>query len=291
MSATALAGTITGAGGRHHRLLVLPVLVALVLLYGPAYLGLAGGLWQTDAQAHAPLVGVIAFALLWRSLKRAGSLPDRSWPALAFLGLLPGLLLACVGLAQDLHLLTLTSQPLVLGGSIAWLYGRAGLRAAWFPLLFLLFMVPLPGFFIDSITNELKIWISLMAEELLYGAGYPIARNGVMLTVGQYQLLVADACSGLHSMISLSALGTLYIWLVQPRPPAHTLVLLASLLPIAFAANLARVLALVLLTYHQGDGVARAFHDGLGVSVFIVALLLLVGLDMALAALNRGRRT
>jgi exosortase B len=290
MSATTAAGAMSGTRDRHHGLSALPVPIALVLLYGPVYLELAGGLWQTDAQAHAPLVGIIAFVLLLRSLVRSGNLPGRSWSALAFLGLVPGLLLAHVGLTQNLHLLTFTSQPLVLGGCIAWLYGRTGLRAAWFPLLFLLFMVPLPGFFIDSITSELKAWISLTAEELLYTAGYPIARSGVMLTIGQYQLLVADACSGLHSMISLSALGTLYIWLVQPRHPAHTLVLLASVLPIAFAANLARVLALVLLTYHQGDGVARAFHDVLGVSVFIVALLLLIGLDMALATLNRERR-
>ena len=285
-----MAGALSGARDGRQGLFALVVLIALVLIYAPAYLELAGGLWQTDAQAHAPLVGIIACALLWRSLARTGTLPGACWSALAFLGLVPGLLLAYVGLTQNLHLLTFASQPLVLGGCIAWLYGRAGLRAAWFPLLFLLFMVPLPGFFIDSITGELKAWISLTAEGLLYAAGYPIARSGVMLTIGQYQLLVADACSGLHSMISLSALGTLYIWLVQPRRWAHTLVLLASLLPIAFAANLARVLALVLLTYHQGDGVARAFHDVLGVSVFIVALLLLIGLDMAPATRNWERR-
>ena len=287
MNATAVARAMTAAPHRHHGLSALPVLIALVLLYAPTYLELAGGLWQTDAQAHAPLVGIVSFVLLWRSLIRSASLPDGPWSALAFLGLIPGLLLAYVGLTQSLHLLTFASQPLVLGGGIAWLYGYARLRAAWFPLLFLLFMVPLPGFFIDSITGDLKAWISLMVEELLYAAGYPIARSGVMLTIGQYQLLVADACSGLHSMISLSALGTLYVWLVKPRRPAHTLVLLASVLPIAFAANLARVLALVLLTYHQGDAVARAFHDALGVSVFIVALLLLIGLDIALATLNR----
>jgi hypothetical protein len=70
-------------------------------------------------------------------------------------------------------------------------------------------MIPLPGIIVDAVTGPLKQWISVIVVELLYGVGYPIARNGVILTIGQYQMLVADACSGLHSMYSLSALGTL----------------------------------------------------------------------------------
>ena len=282
-------GAHDGAPPRQGRAVqLLPLGAGLILLYGPAYLDLARGLWQTDAQAHAPLVGLVSLALLWRSRSRLAALPVTWAPALALTGLIPGLLLAVVGLAQHLHLLTLLSQPLVIGGAIAMLYGRSALKITWFPLVFLLFMVPLPGIFIDAVTGELKLWISVAVEELLYALGYPVARSGVMLTVGQYQLLVADACSGLHSMISLSALGTLYVWLVQPRSLAHNLVLVASLIPIAFAANLVRVLMLVLATYHLGDGVAQALHDFLGMGVFIVALGLLIGLDRSLAATIRS---
>jgi len=281
----------TGISGDKSRSLlpVIPVVGAVLLLYGPAYVDLAGGLWQTDAQAHAPLVGIIAWALLWRALAQLTNGEDDRCSMFALPGLGAGVLLAYVGLTQEMHLLTMASQPLVLAGGIAWMYGRSGLRAAWFPLLFMLFMVPLPGVFIDAITGELKTWISVIAEEMLYAAGYPIARTGVMLTIGQYQLLVADACSGLHSMISLSALGTLYVKLIQPRDSVHTLALLVSLIPIAFAANLVRVVTLVLVTYYEGDAIARTLHDALGLSVFVIALLLLIGLDTALARLRPGR--
>jgi exosortase B len=267
----------------------IPVVAALLVLYGPAYVDLSGGLWQTDAQAHAPLIGVIAWVLLWRALARFSGGKDDRPSLLALPALAIGMPLAYIGLTQEMHLLTIASQPLVVAGGIAWLYGRQALRNAWFPLVFMVFMIPLPGFFIDALTAELKTWISAITEEGLYAAGYPIARIGVTLTIGQYQLLVADACSGLHSMVSLSAFGTLYIRLVQPRDKIHTGILLLSLIPIAFASNLVRVLALVLLVYYQGEAVARDLHDALGLSVFIVGLLLLLALDSGLAGL-RSRR-
>lgn len=270
---------------------LVPVLAGLAILYGPVYGQLAASLWQTDEHAHGPLIAVVAAVLFWRLRRPLAALPDAWSPGLGGAGLAAGLVLAVVGRSQDVHLLTLASQPLVLGGAIALLRGPTGLRLAWFPLLFLLFMVPLPGIVIDAITSQLKSWISMAAEEILYQAGYPVARSGVVITIGQYQLLVADACSGLHSMLSLSALGSLFVWLMQPRPAWHTAVLLASLLPVAFVANLARVLALVLVTFHHGDSFARAWHDGLGLSVFGTALALLVALDAALVGLAaRGRR-
>ncbi len=275
------------APGPGRGLLLLPAL-GLTLLYAPAYAQLFPGLWQTEVHAHAPLVGLIALALLAGSHSRLAALPDAGWSPLALLGLVPGLLLAIIGRAQEFHLLTMASQPLVIGGGIVLLYGRGALRFTWFPLLFLLFMVPMPGVIVESVTGVLKVWISVAVEELLYAAGYPVARSGVILTVGQYQLLVAEACSGLYSIISLTALGALYVHLVQPRAAWHNLVLLLGLVPVALAANLLRVLVLVLVTYHAGDSSARALHDALGVSVFVVALLL-IALDRLLAALCRGR--
>ena len=265
----------------------LAVGAAMLLLYVPSYVELVRGPWQSEALAHAPLVGTVAFALLWRARRQLAQLPEGTAPMLATGGLLTGLLLALLGRAQDLHLLTVASQPLLLGGMIALFRGRAGLAATAFPLLFLLFTLPLPNVLLDAMTGGLKTLVSIAVEELLYAVGYPVARHGVVLTIGQYQMLVAEACSGLHSMISLSALGALYVHLVQPRRLTHNLLLYASLLPIAFVANLLRVLALVLITYHGGDALARELHDALGIALFAVALLLLLGLDGLLATLSR----
>jgi exosortase len=141
-------------------------------------------------------------------------------------------------------------------------------------------MVPLPDFLLDAMTGPLKQWVSMVAENLLHFAGYPIARSGVMLTVGQYQLLVADACSGLSSMLSLSALGLLYLYLVGRNSWLHNGFMLASILPIAFCANIVRVILLILVTYHFGDAAAQGFMHGFaGMVLFTSALLLVVAVD------------
>jgi exosortase len=125
--------------------------------------------------------------------------------------------------------------------------------------------------------------VSQMVESVLYGLGYPIARSGVMLSIGQYQLLVTDACSGLNSLYSLTALGLLYLYLTASGNIARTVCLLASIMPIALAANFMRVLILTLMTFHLGDEVAQSFlHGFAGMTLFAIALLLLLGLDVLL---------
>ena len=119
--------------------------------------------------------------------------------------------------------------------------------------------------------------------DVLYAAGYPIARTGVMITIGQYQLLVADACSGLNSMFSLSALGTLFMYIMGRKSRLHNGVMLAAILPIAFCANIVRVVALVLVTYHFGDEAGQGFlHGAAGMVLMLVALVGLIALDGAL---------
>ncbi len=129
-------------------------------------------------------------------------------------------------------------------------------------------------------TNPLKQQVSMLTENILYALGYPIARNGVVLSIGPYQVLVADACSGLYSMFSLSALGLLYLYLLQYRSKLKNALLVISILPIAFCANLLRVLILVLVTYHLGDEAGQGFtHIFAGIILFVVALVLLFVLD------------
>src|SRR5678815_2516364 len=105
-------------------------------------------------------------------------------------------------------------RPFIVAAILLLLKGPAAIRVAWFALFYFIFMIPLPGIFVDGVTQPLKQWISAIVVELLYHVGYPISRNGVVLTIGQYQMLVADACSGLHSMYSLSALGTLFMYIM-----------------------------------------------------------------------------
>lgn len=262
-----------------------PVMLGLLVLYVPTYWALAHGIWNSEDYAHGPIVLVVTLYLIWQ--QRIVLLPGDSAEhpaagerAIGWILLTLGLLIYAVGRSQDINLLEIGSQiPVVLGALLITVGTRAA-RALWFALFFLVFMIPLPGFVVDAATGPLKQYISVIAEHVLYAAGYPIGRSGVMLTVGQYQLLVADACSGLHSIFSLSAMGLLYLYLMQRTSRVRNLIIVAAIIPIAFAANVVRVMLLILVTYHLGDEAGQGFlHDFAGILLFVVGLLFLFALD------------
>lgn len=267
-----------------------PVLLGLLALYLPTYYDLANGLWNTEEQAHGPIVLMVTLYLIWTEkdviLQPASGLERR--PILGWFLLVFGLLLYALGRSQEILLFEVGSQIPVLLGTLLITLGSKPVRALWFALFFLLFMVPLPGFVVDAATGPLKQHVSVIAEQVLYFFGYPIARSGVTLTIGPYQLLVADACSGLHSMFSLSAMGLLYLYLVGHKSWIRNGILIASILPIAFFANIIRVMILVLITYHMGDEAGQGFlHGFAGVMLFVVALLLLFALDAVLGVFHK----
>jgi exosortase B len=161
--------------------------------------------------------------------------------------------------------------------------GRRAIRLIWFPLLFLLFVVPLPSSVVGLLTAPLKAAVSTVAAKLLYSLDYPVARQGVMLSVGQYQLLVADACAGLNSMFTLEALGLLYMNLMRYTSAVRNVTLAVLIIPISFAANVVRVLILVLVTYHFGAAAGQGFvHGFAGMVLFTVGLLLILATDWLL---------
>jgi exosortase len=138
------------------------------------------------------------------------------------------------------------------------------------------------------VTGPLKYAISAIVQHALFAVGYPIANTGVILTVGQYQLMVADACSGLNSMFSLLALGTLFMYVMRRKSVLHNAIMLASILPIAFVANIVRVILLVLLTYHFGDEAGQGFlHGAAGIALMLVSLAIFLVLDALTAFLRR----
>ena len=262
----------------------LPVLAGLLILYVPTFYGLATTLWHEDDHAHGPIILAVIVWLIWRRRHALLAQTVRTAPAPGFALLMFGLLLYVVGRSQDINLFEVGALAPIMAGVVLAMRGWPSLRALWFPILFVAFLVPFPNVFVDAVTGPLKQEVSAVAEKLLYAAGYPIARNGVMLTIGQYQLLVADACSGLNSMISLSALGFLYLYLMQRKSWLHNGLVLASILPIAFTANIVRVLVLVLVTYHMGDAAGQGFlHSGAGLALLLAALIIIVILDTILA--------
>lgn len=161
--------------------------------------------------------------------------------------------------------------------------GWQALKAVLFPVFYLGFAFPLPQSLVDALTNPLKIWISDSSVSLLHAFGYPIASAGVTIQVGQYQLLVAAACAGLNSLITLSALTLFYVYLTHRANWRYMAVLIMAAVPVALFANLMRVLILILLTFHAGEAAAQGFlHNFAGMTTFGIALLTIYVLDILL---------
>ena len=169
--------------------------------------------------------------------------------------------------------------------------GWTGLKRTWFAWLFCLFAMPLPFSVVLALTAPLKEAVSVLAAGILSGVGYPVGRSGVVLTVGQYQLLVADACAGLNSMFTLEALGMLYMNLMRYTSVARNVTLALLLVPIAFAANIGRVMILVLVTYFFGDEAGQGFvHGFAGMVLFMLALMLMLVADRVLGFFFKSDR-
>lgn len=263
-----------------------PWLIALAgyaVMYLPVYWWATTTIWQSEEHGHGPLILAVLIWLFWtlrKPLLLAATEPSSKlgWPVFAF-----GILIYLLGRVFSISIFELGSQPFVVAGALLTMKGVPVLRIAWFPILYLVFMIPLPGVFVDAVTGPLKQWVSVIVEGVLYAVGYPIARTGVTMTIGQYQLLVADACSGLNSMFSLSALGTLFMYIMARKSVVHNAVMLAAILPIAFAANIVRVITLVLITYHLGDEAGQGFlHGAAGMVLMLAALSCFFLLDWLL---------
>jgi len=257
-----------------------PVLLGVLALLIPTIVTLASGIWQSEEQAHGPLILLVVLYLIWEKRSVILDSQSKTAPIAGWLSLIFGLLVYAVGRSQDILLFEVGAFVPVLAGTLLITRGKSALKQLWFPLFYILFMIPLPGFVVDGLTGPLKQHISQIAESVLYSADYPIARSGVTITIGQYQLLVADACSGLHSMFSLSALGLLYLYLAQHKSWWRNSIIIASILPIAFLANVVRVMTLILVTYYLGDEAGQGFiHGAAGILLFVVALTGLLVLD------------
>ncbi len=260
--------------------------VGLLALYVPTVWDLAVNIWfaQGQEQSQGIVVLPICIFLVWREWRRiddeaAG--PTR--PAWGWLLLVAGLLLYTFGRSQRILSVQTVSALFVLPGLVLLMRGSTQLRAAAFALFFMFFLVPLPATFVDAITQPVKLAVSSAATSLLFAADYPIARTGVILQIGQYQLLVADACAGLHTLFSLEAMGLLYLNVVRHSSLMRNIVLAILIVPISFTANVTRVIVLALITYHFGDEAGQGFlHEGAGMVLFMTALVFIIAADSGL---------
>jgi exosortase B len=264
------------------------LLLGFAAMYAPLYWGATQDLWRkNDELADGPITLIILLlvvVLFWQSRERILAAAGAPARALGWASFWLGLLLYGFGRVLTVPSVAFASQVAVAAGGLLLLGGRGALKAAWFPVFYMLFTIPMPASLVDAVTGPLKHWISVIVVELLYVVGYPIARAGVTISIGPYQLLVADACSGLNSMFSLAAIGALFVYFKGRSSRLHNTIMVGAILPIAFVANIIRVITLSLITYHGGDEAGQGFlHDPVGVVLMVVALGILFALDALLA--------
>ncbi|SFW40008.1 exosortase B [Nitrosovibrio sp. Nv17] len=270
--------------GINQAFIWLPIIIGSIVLYLPSLVDLFNGIWSTDEQGHGPIVlGVTCWLTYrkWPQMLRVSEKQESA--AIGWLILILGLLLYIVGRSQEILIFEIGSAIWVFAAALLLVRGTAALKTQWFPLFFMLFMVPLPGQVVDTVTMPMKMAVSYVAEHILFWLDYPIGRNDVILQIGQYKLLVADACAGLQTLFTLEALGLLYLNIVRHDSLFRNVALAILIVPISFTANVIRVIVLTLITYHWGDEAGQGFlHGFAGMVLFLSALLLIIFADSML---------
>lgn len=262
-----------------------------LLLVVPPMLDVAKFNWSTEQGGHGPIVLATGLWLIHREYGQLRALQRPGNRLLGF-GALVLFLLAYVvtGITGILELQVVMMYGALVSAAYLMVGGRV-LRAMWFPILYLAFALPPPDTVVAVITQPVKMAISGWAVSLLHALGYPVASSGVMIQIAQYELLVAAACSGLNSLISLSAIGLFYVFLRHRGDPASFVPMAIAVIPVAVLANFIRVIVLILLTYHVSEAAAQGFlHDFAGILTFAAALATMLALESVYSRIRARRK-
>jgi exosortase D (VPLPA-CTERM-specific) len=269
---------------RYARHVIALILVALgfAVLYHSVVVKLVRD-WATDGNySHGFLIVPIALYLVWERRARLEAAVVRP----SFLGLVLVLLSVAVlgaGVLGAELFLTRISMLGVLAGTVLFLSGWQTLRILAFPLAFLLLMIPLPAIVFNQIAFPLQLLASRFGELALTVAGVPVLREGNVITLSNTSLEVAEACSGIRSLVSLLTLAIVYGYVMDRRAWARIALALASI-PVAIVANGARVAGTGIAAHYIGPQAAEGFfHEFSGWLVFVVAFLLLFAVQRAIA--------
>ena len=251
------------------------LIAALFLwLYRPVLTHLVSQWWNDPNFSHGFFVPLFSAFVVWQDRSRFAALRLRpSLWGLAFLGF--GLCVLIVGqLGAELFLSRL-SLLIVLAGLIVIFLGWSFFRALLFPWAFLLLMIPIPAIIFNQITFPLQLLASKVASTTLPWMGVPVLREGNVINLPAMQLEVAEACSGIRSLMSLTTLAVIYGYLMERKIAVRVQLALASL-PIAVAANSLRIVGTGLLVqYWDPEKAEGFFHEFSGWLIFVVSLFML----------------
>ena len=265
------------------------VVGCLLLAYAPVLAHLLRQWWDEPDYSHGFIVPVFALWVLWERRDELRSIAPRPhWAGLAVIVL--SLVLLVLGTFGAELFLQRISLPLLIAGLVLWFRGWPTLRASAFPLLVLLLAIPFPGVIYFQIVFPLQILASRLATWFLHAIDlFPVLREGNVIVLSNTRLEVAEACSGIRSLMSLFTLAVFYGYFMEKSLWKRVALVLASI-PIAIAANAVRIVGTGLcVQYWDPDKAMGFFHEFSGWVVFLVSLacLYLVNCAMLLVPFKR----
>ncbi|MCK5826536.1 MAG: exosortase/archaeosortase family protein [Desulfuromusa sp.] len=259
---------------KHNLPLLALVLLAIIGLYAPILQGLYFD-WLNDPNySHGFLVPLISAYFISQKTDELQALEIRPANSGIIL-ILFSLLLLIAGVATQVYFARRTSLIFLLAGIIIFLYGWRWLKGLALPVSFLFFMIPLPYIVYDSLAFPLKLFVAKFSVITLQLMGVVVLREGNIIMFPQTVLEVADACSGLRSLMSLLALGVALAVFSQ-KQNSRRIVLILLTIPIAIFTNMIRVIGTGFLAQYYGSAAAEGFfHEFAGMGVFLLAMILL----------------
>jgi exosortase len=264
----------------------------VIVAFGVVYAGTLSGLvrqWASDDDvSHGFLVVPLAAFFLWERRQALHQAPIRP-SAVGLVIVVTSLLVFVAGRLGAELFLARVSMIGLLAGVVLFLRGWQQLRICLFPIAFLFLMIPLPAIVFNQITFPLQGIASRAGEAVIAMAGVPVLREGNILYVPGRALEVAEACSGIRSLMSLITLAIVLGYFTERRAGARVLIALAAI-PIAIIANATRVAGTGLMTYWVSPAAAEGFfHTFSGWLVFLVAFIGLVLVRQLLEAIRASR--
>jgi exosortase len=262
------------------------VLVAggLALVYWHVAVKLVSDWYNDDNYSHGFLIVPLALYFVWERREKLRSIPLAP-SGLGLLVVLGSVLVLIAGILGSELFLTRISILGTLVGVVLFLCGWGYLRALAFPLAFLILMIPIPAIIFNQIAFPLQLLASQFGESAMGLANVPVLREGNVLILANTTLEVAEACSGIRSLVSLLTLAIVLGYFSDPRGWVRTVIALSSV-PVAIVTNGFRVAGTGIAAHQFGPAAAEGFfHEFSGWMVFVAAFVLMLAVQRAIVRL------
>ncbi len=249
------------------------LLMALVLLFLPVLKPLFKDLYENSNNSHGLIVPFVSLFLVWRKRTAINVFPAQT-SQIGLMVLVFSLILYVVSYAGRIEVVPRGAFVTAILGIVLYVSGKNIFSQIIFPLFFLYFMIPVPVSIESLVSLKLQLWVTQISSTILNLFSIAVLREGNILYFANCSLEVAEACSGIRSLMAFIMIGCLFGYLMNGSLLKRSFMPLFAV-PMAFLVNVARVTGTGVLAYFYGSGVARGFlHEFSGIAVFIVGMVL-----------------